>query len=305
MSKIAAIFPGQGAQKVGMGKDLYENNRSAADLYEKANEILGFSIKDVSFNGPDEKLKISSNTQPAIFLHSAIIYSLIKDKFKFSFTAGHSLGEYAALFASGVISFEDGLKLVRRRGELMSVKSEKGEGTMAAIIGLTMDKLSEILDKASKKGIVMAANFNSPQQIVISGEKRAVKYACELAIDSNAKKAIELNVSNAFHSPLMEKASKEFASFIDSFNFNNPVIPFIAAGDLKIYRNGKEIKEYMKRQIMLPVKWVDTVTAMKSEGVTEVVELGPGRTLCNLIKRIDRDIKLNYINNMESVNKLQ
>ncbi|MCD6246544.1 ACP S-malonyltransferase [candidate division WOR-3 bacterium] len=298
MVKLTAIFPGQGAQKVGMGKDLYDNNEKARELFERADEILEFSISDLSFNGPDDTLRISYNTQPAIFLNSAILYKLIEDKYDFSYTAGHSLGEYSALFASGVLSFEDGLRLVRERGRLMSEKSEHGEGTMAAIIGLPYKTVSDILEKANRKGIVIAANFNSPEQIVISGEKKAVKYACELAIDAKAKRAIELNVSNAFHSPLMKRASEQFADFIDQFEFKNPKIPFLAAGDLNIYTEGAEIKEYMKNQIMLPVKWVDVVMKMKREGVTAVVEIGPGRTLCNLIKRIDRDIELNTINSI-------
>jgi len=298
MVKLTAIFPGQGAQKVGMGKDLYDNNEKARELFERADEILEFSISDLSFNGPDDTLRISYNTQPAIFLNSAILYKLIEDKYDFSYTAGHSLGEYSALFASGVLSFEDGLRLVRERGRLMSEKSEHGEGTMAAIIGLPYKTVSDILEKANRKGIVIAANFNSPEQIVISGEKRAVKYACELAIDAKAKRAIELNVSNAFHSPLMKRASEQFADFIDQFEFKNPKIPFLAAGDLNIYTEGTKIKEYMKNQIMLPVKWVDVVMKMKREGVTAVVEIGPGRTLCNLIKRINRDIELNTINSI-------
>ncbi len=298
MVKLTAIFPGQGAQKVGMGKDLYDNNEKARELFERADEILEFSISDLSFNGPDDTLRISYNTQPAIFLNSAILYKLIEDKYDFSYTAGHSLGEYSALFASGVLSFEDGLRLVRERGRLMSEKSEHGEGTMAAIIGLPYKTVSDILEKANRKGIVIAANFNSPEQIVISGEKKAVKYACELAIDAKAKRAIELNVSNAFHSPLMKRASEQFADFIDQFEFKNPKIPFLAAGDLNIYTEGTKIKEYMKNQIMLPVKWVDVVMKMKREGVTAVVEIGPGRTLCNLIKRINRDIELNTINSI-------
>ncbi len=304
MDKTVAIFPGQGAQRVGMGKDFKDDFLQVSQMHKKSDEILGFKLSELIFNGPEDELKISSNTQPAIYLNSVSIFSLIQSNYNtnFQFTAGHSLGEYAALYASGVISFEDGLKLVRKRGELMSGSSGKSEGTMAAIIGLTSDKISDIISKSSMKGIIITANFNSPEQIVISGEKIAVEYACKLSSEAGAKRAIILNVSNAFHSPLMQKASDEFAGFIDKFSFNNARIPFFAAGDLGLYTNGEEIKAYLKKQIMLPVRWVETIEQLRTKGINRFVEIGPGKTLCNLIRKIDKSLETNFINSTNTFN---
>jgi [acyl-carrier-protein] S-malonyltransferase len=304
MSKIAAIFPGQGAQKIGMGKDLKDDFLQVSQMHKKADEILAFKLSELIFNGPEDELRISSNTQPAIYLNSVSIFSLLKNNYKidFQFTAGHSLGEYAALYASGVISFEDGLKLVRKRGELMSETSKNSEGTMAAIIGLTSDKINDIINEASMKGIIIAANFNSPEQIVISGEKTAVEYACDLSSEAGAKRAIILNVSNAFHSPLMKEASDEFAGFIDGFSFDNAKIPFFAAGNLELYTNGEEIKAYLKKQIMLPVRWVKAIEHLKMKGVNQYIEIGPGKTLCNLIRKIDKSLETNFINSTNTFN---
>lgn len=303
MSKLAFVFPGQGSQYVEMGKDFYENYDLAKEYFEKANNILGFDLKDLCFNGPEEKLTETQNTQPAIFTVSMIAYELLKSQgIEPEMVAGHSLGEYAALCAAGVFDFETGLKLVRKRGELMSSAVNDGsEGTMAAIIALDQSKIEEICNQVD--GICELANINSPMQIVISGEKEAVKEAMELASEAGAKKVIELNVSSAFHSQLMEPAKNKLKSYIESIDFNDPVIPVVANSTANIVKEKDEIILALEKQLTSPVRWVESMELMGEQGIDLALEVGPGRVLKALMRRIDRSIKTYNVEDKASLEK--
>ena len=303
MSKLAFVFPGQGSQYVEMGKDFYENYDLAKEYFEKANNILGFDLKDLCFNGPEEKLTETQNTQPAIFTVSMIAYELLKSQgIEPEMVAGHSLGEYAALCAAGVFDFETGLKLVRKRGELMSSAVNDGsEGTMAAIIALDQSKIEEICNQVD--GICELANINSPMQIVISGEKEAVKEAMELASEAGAKKVIELNVSSAFHSQLMEPAKNKLKSYIESIDFNDPVIPVVANSTANIVKEKDEIILALEKQLTSPVRWVESMELMGEHGIDLALEVGPGRVLKALMRRIDRSIKTYNVEDKASLEK--
>ncbi len=303
MSKLAFVFPGQGSQYVEMGKDFYENYDLAKEYFEKANNILGFDLKDLCFNGPEEKLTETQNTQPAIFTVSMIAYELLKSQgIEPEMVAGHSLGEYAALCAAGVFDFETGLKLVRKRGELMSsAVNDESEGTMAAIIALDQSKIEEICNQVD--GICELANINSPMQIVISGEKEAVKEAMELASEAGAKKVIELNVSSAFHSQLMEPAKNKLKSYIESIDFNDPVIPVVANSTANIVKEKDEIILALEKQLTSPVRWVESMELMGEQGIDLALEVGPGRVLKALMRRIDRSIKTYNVEDKASLEK--
>jgi len=290
MEKTAYIFPGQGSQYVGMGKDLYEGNAEAKTLFDKADEILGFSISRICFEGPEEELKQTKNTQPAIFLHSIVLFNLISKK-QFEMTAGHSLGEYSALVAAGALTFEDGLKLVRRRGELMQQAGVDHPGTMAAIVGLDSKLVNELCSEASADGIVQAANFNSPGQIVISGSLAGVKKAMELAKARGAKIVKELPVSGAFHSPLMEFARTEFQAALDKTEFRDAVVPVYANVTARSMRSADEIRNLLLQQLISPVKWEESVVSMIADGAASFVEIGPGKVLQGLVKRINGNVK--------------
>ncbi len=284
----AYIFPGQGAQYVGMGLDLYEKSAIAQELFEKANTILGFCITDVMFEGTDEELKQTKVTQPAIFLHSVILAKVLGDDFKPEMVAGHSLGELSALVANGVLSFEDGLKLVSKRALAMQKACEVQPSTMAAVLGLD-DKVVE--DTCAEiDGVVVAANYNCPGQLVISGEVEAVEKACEVLKEKGAKRALLLPVGGAFHSPLMEPAREELAAAIEETTFNEPSCPVYQNVVAKAVTSPTEIKENLIAQLTAPVKWTQCVQAMIADGGTDFIEVGPGKVLQGLMRKIDRNV---------------
>ncbi|CAL2101263.1 Malonyl CoA-acyl carrier protein transacylase [Tenacibaculum sp. 190130A14a] len=284
----AYIFPGQGAQFTGMGLDLYENSPLAQELFEKANDILGFSITDVMFEGTAEELKQTKVTQPAIFLHSVILAKVLGDDFKPEMVAGHSLGELSALVANGVLSFEDGLTLVSKRAMAMQKACEMQPSTMAAVLGLEDAIVEEVCE--SIDGVVVAANYNCPGQLVISGEIEAVEKACEVLTEKGARRALLLPVGGAFHSPMMEPAREELAKAIEETTFNEPTCPVYQNVAAKAVTNPTEIKENLIAQLTAPVKWTQCVQAMIADGGTEFVEVGPGKVLQGLMRKIDRSV---------------
>ena len=284
----AYVFPGQGAQFSGMGKDLYESSEEAKALFEKANELLGFRITDIMFEGTAEALKQTKVTQPAIFLHSTILAKLLGNSFQPEMVAGHSLGEISALTAAGVLSFEDGLKLVSKRAIAMQAACEAEPSSMAAILGLENEVVEEICRNC--KGIVVAANYNCPGQLVISGNTDAVNDACEKLKDAGARRALLLPVGGAFHSPLMEPARAELAKAIENTNFNNPVCPIYQNVTATGVTESNDIKENLISQLTAPVRWTQTMQQMIIDGVTSFTEVGPGKVLQGLVKKVDRTI---------------
>ena len=288
MSK-AYVFPGQGAQFVGMGKDLYESNALAKELFDKANEILGYRITDIMFEGTDEDLKQTKVTQPAVFLHSVITALCMGDEFKPDMVAGHSLGEFSALVASGCLSFEDGLRLVYARAMAMQACCEKVPGTMAAIINLPDETIEKVCSEI--EGVVVPVNYNSPGQVVISGEVEAVKEACAKLKEAGAKRALPLAVGGAYHSPLMEPARVELAAAIEKAEFNTPSCPIYQNVDAKPYTDPVEIKKNLLAQLTSPVRWTQTVKNMIADGMTEFTECGPGQVLTGLIGRIQKSME--------------
>ena len=285
----AFVFPGQGAQFVGMGKDLYENSPLAKEMFEKANEILGFRITDLMFTGTVEDLKQTSVTQPAIFLHSVILAKVLGDDFKPEMVAGHSLGEFSALVAAGAISFKDGLKLVSARAKAMQKACEKEPSTMAAIIGLEDEKIEEICKSIDE--IVVPANYNSPSQVVISGSIKGIDIACEKLTEAGAKRALKLVVGGAFHSPLMESARVELEEAINITKFQKPICPIYQNVNASKVTEPEQIKKNLIDQLTSPVRWTQTMKNMLADGATSFVELGPGNVLQGLIKKVDRNIE--------------
>jgi [acyl-carrier-protein] S-malonyltransferase len=285
----AYVFPGQGSQFVGMGKDLYENSTLAKDLFEKANEILGFRITDMMFAGTDEDLKQTKVTQPAIFLHSVILAKTLGDAFKPEAVAGHSLGEFSALVANGVLTFEDGLRLVSQRALAMQKACEAVPSTMAAILGID----DEIVEKicAEIDGVVVPANYNCPGQLVISGSVDAINIACEKLKEAGAKRALVLPVGGAFHSPLMAPAKEELAKAIHATTFNKPTCAVYQNVNALPVLNPDDIKLNLIEQLTAPVKWTQIMTNMLADGVTSVTEVGPGKVLQGLFKKMDRDLE--------------
>jgi len=281
----AYVFPGQGAQFSGMGKDLYESSSDAKALFDQANEILGFNITDTMFSGSDEDLKQTKITQPAVFLHSVILAKTMDD-FNPSMVAGHSLGEISALTAAGVLSFEDGLKLVSIRAQAMQKACEQNPSTMAAILGLDDSVVEEVCD--SIHDVVVAANYNCPGQLVISGTNEGVNTACEILKEKGAKRALPLPVGGAFHSPLMEPAREELAAAINNADFSTPSCPVYQNVSTKAETDPATIKENLIAQLTAPVKWTQSVQNMMTDGATEFVEVGPGRALQGMIKKVDR-----------------
>lgn len=282
----AYVFPGQGAQFSGMGKDLYESSDLAKQLFAQANEILGFDIQKIMFEGSDEELKQTKVTQPAIFLHSTILAACLGDSFQPDMVAGHSLGEISSLVANKTLSFEDGLRLVSKRALAMQAACEAVPSTMAAILGLE----DEVVENVCKSidGIVVAANYNCPGQLVISGTIPAVEEACAKLTEAGAKRAMILQVGGAFHSPLMEPAREELAKAIESTTFNTPICPVYQNTTAAAVTNPDEIKKNLIDQLTAPVRWTQTMQQMIADGATEVIEVGPGKVLQGLFKKVDR-----------------
>lgn len=280
----AYVFPGQGAQFVGMGQDLYNSSNEAKNYFDKANDILGFGITDIMFAGSDEDLKQTKVTQPAVFLHSVISALVMGTDFRPDMVAGHSLGEFSALVASGALSFEDGLRLVSARAFAMQKACEINPSTMAAVLGLDDNKVEEICSQID--GVVVAANYNCPGQLVISGKKDDVAKACELMKEAGAKRALPLQVGGGFHSPCMQPAKEELEKAIRATVFSKPVCPVYQNVDGKPYTDVENIKNNLIAQLTSPVRWTQTVRNMAADGATEFVELGPGTVLQGLIKKI-------------------
>ncbi len=291
MASIACMFPGQGSQYVGMGKDLYQQSDSARAMYEKADAILGFSLSKICFEGPEDELRQTRNTQPAIFLHSLALAQSLADV-RADMVAGHSLGEYSALVAAEALSFEDGLKLVRLRGELMQHAGEMHKGTMAAIVGLEPETLEKVCAEASTAGVVQAANYNSPGQIVISGSVDGVRKAMELAKQRGAKLVKELVVSGAFHSPLMESAKEGLKKALETTDIRDARIPVYANVTAEPVTSATEIRELLYKQVTSPVRWEQTIRNMVRDGATVFYEIGPGKILQGLVKRTEPGVQI-------------
>ena len=283
----AYVFPGQGAQFTGMGADLYEKSSLAKELFEKANEILGFSITGIMFEGTAEDLKQTMVTQPAIFLHSVILSKVMGDAFKPDMVAGHSLGEFSALVANGTLNFEDGLQLVSKRAMAMQKACEQQPGTMAAVLGLGDEVVEKVCSDTG--GTVVPANYNCPGQLVISGELEAIEAACEALTRAGARRALVLPVGGAFHSPLMEPAREELAAAIENTTFGTPVCPVYQNVSTKAVTDPDTIKENLIAQLTAPVKWTQSIKNMMKDGATLFTEVGPGNVLQGLVKKIDRD----------------
>ena len=286
MSKKAYVFPGQGAQFIGMGKDLYDQGGKMKERFEQANEVLGFDITSIMFSGTDEELKETKVTQPAIYLHSTILAEALGDAFQADMVAGHSLGEISALCAAGVVSFEDGLKIVAVRAQAMQKACEAEPSTMAAILGLDDKVVEDICE--SIDGVVVAANYNCPGQLVISGSVAAIDEACEKLTEAGARRAMKLAVGGAFHSPLMESAREELAAVIEATEFKTGTCPVYQNVSAQAETDPQTIKANLITQLTSPVRWTQTMQSMIADGAEEVIEVGPGKVLQGLFKKIDR-----------------
>lgn len=285
----AYVFPGQGAQFSGMGADLYEKYPQAKEMFDKADEILGFQISKIMFSGTDEELRQTKVTQPAVFLHSVVLAKVLGDNFKPEMVAGHSLGEFSALVAAGVMNFEDGLRLVSKRALAMQKACEAVPSTMAAVLALPDEKVEEIC--AATEGVVVPANYNCPGQLVISGEIPAIDAACEAAKAAGAKRALRLPVGGAFHSPLMEPAREELAKAIAETPFSKPMCPVYQNVSTTAVTDPQEIKNNLIAQLTAPVKWTQSVRNMVADGATEFIEVGPGKVLQGLVKKIEPSVE--------------
>ncbi|MBN1823286.1 MAG: ACP S-malonyltransferase [Endomicrobiales bacterium] len=307
MKRIGLLFPGQGSQYVGMGKEMYDNFPQAKSVYDNANEVLGFDLKKIVFEGPEETLKQTQYTQPAIFTSSIAIFDAFRSRYDVSgdtvLCAGHSLGEYSALCASGAFSLADGLKLVKARGEFIQKASQANPGTMAAIIGLGRDKLTEVCAKAKDMGVCEPVNYNTSEQIVIAGATEAVKKAVELARVAGAAKAVMLAVSGPFHSSLMKQAAELMNEELKKYQFSNMSFKVITNCDAQLTENSEKVKDKLVRQINSPVLWEDSIRAMINSGIEIFIELGPQRVLSGLMRRIDKTKKCLNIEDMKSLEK--
>jgi len=302
---IGFVFPGQGSQQIGMGADLFSFSELAKKYYNFANRLLDFDLKKVSFEGTEDDLKQTYVTQPALFVHSVILDVLLKERgVTPEIVAGHSLGEYSAVVSAGALSFEEALPLVKLRGELMQHAGERQPGTMAAIIGLSEEVVEKVCEAASSEGVVVTANFNSPGQIVISGSVEGVHRAMELAREKGARRVVELVVSGAFHSPLMESAVRELENAIKAADFRKPEIPIVSNVTAQAATDPKEIQANLVKQLTHPVRWVESVNEMISKGVTQFFEVGSGRVLTGLSKRINRSIPCASIGTVQDLEKV-
>ncbi|MGL6120232.1 MAG: ACP S-malonyltransferase [Fusobacteriaceae bacterium] len=303
MSKIAFVFPGQGTQYVGMGKELYEKNEMAKKYFDEIFEKLDFDLKNIMFSGTEEELKQTKNTQPAIVSMSLVLEKLLKDKgIKPHYVAGHSVGQYAAIGAAGFLSLEETVKLTALRGQFMNEVAITTNGGMAAVIGMNSEKIKEVL--ASVEGVVEAVNFNEPNQTVIAGEKLAIEKACTALKEAGAKRAILLQVSGPFHSSLMKEAGEKLKSVLGEFEFKNSETNLIGNTTGNIVENIEELKKEIYEQSFGPVKWVDTINFLKEQGVTKIYEIGPGKVLSGLIKKIDKEIEVKNIEKLEDFENL-
>jgi len=304
MAKIAFLCPGQASQVVGMGKDLSDVYDIARERFQQANDILDTNLSDICFSGPEETLKQTQYTQPALYVHSTIVADLLAARnIRPAMTAGHSLGEYSALYAAGAFSFEDGLKVVKIRGEGMQRSGEENPGTMAAIIGLEEAQIRELCNQASVAGVVQPANFNSPGQVVISGSVTGVERGMELAKESGAKLVKQLVVSGAFHSPLMEPARESLFAALDDLNIKQPHCPVYANVNAKPLTDPGEIRNALKDQLLSPVLWMHSIQAMIADGADQFIEIGPGQVLTGLLKRIDRSVSGMTVGTIEALDK--
>lgn len=304
MNKIAIIFPGQGSQYVGMGKDFYERYESVKKIFQKADEILGYSLSKLIFEGPDNELRITKHTQPAIVATSVAIWTVLQEELELnpSFMAGHSLGEYSALTASGNIQFEDSIKLVKNRGIYMDDASTHSNGTMAAVLGINRDELEKICRKITNEGyLVQLANINSPSQIVISGVSEGIEFAGQSAKEAGAKKVIPLSVSGPFHSILMESAKVKLAPLVAEITIKSTNVPVVMNVTGKPESNQLEIRKNMVEQVISPVLWTDSIEWMISNGVDTFIEVGPGKVLSGLVKKINDKVNTISIENVESL----
>jgi [acyl-carrier-protein] S-malonyltransferase len=300
MEKFAFVFPGQGSQYVGMGKDLWERNGAAREFFERADRLLKYNLSEVCFEGPEEKLRQTKNTQPAIFLHSLALSNLLKDERAFA-AAGHSLGEYTALVYAGALTFEDGLQLVRLRAELMQKACDERPGTMAAIIGLDSKVIGEVCQIAGEDGIVQAANYNSPGQVVISGSVSGVRKAMEVAKERDARMVKELVVSGAFHSPLMESAAEQLKDAIERTPVREARMPVYANVTGAPIRKPDDIRAALAQQLTSAVQWEESIRNMIADGVSKFIEVGPGKVLQGLIKRIGSEVEVKGIERLEDL----
>ncbi|HZY10073.1 MAG TPA: ACP S-malonyltransferase [Bacteroidota bacterium] len=302
MTETAYIFPGQGSQYVGMGKDLFECHAGAREMFERADDILGFSLSKICFEGPENELRKTKNTQPAIYLHSIILCSIMEPQ-DVGMAAGHSLGEYTALVFSGAMTFEDGLKLVRLRGELMQEAGEKELGTMAAVVGLSPDVVEKVCREARSSGVVQCANFNSPGQIVISGSVDGVRKAMEISKAQGAKLVKELVVSGAFHSPLMKSAHEGLKKALHSTSILDARIPVYSNAAAKPMQKTGEIRTLLEQQLTSAVRWEESILRMIADGARTIIEVGPGKVLQGLVKRIDPTIDVRGVDRFVDIEK--